>query len=397
MSDSNSLTPPLDEAASAPSRPTKNIPLKLDNAAVKEATWEDVMLTEDGKVEAICGVPVKYIAVAQLRTLCVGLQVRGYKSASKGALLQLLADYLQNKQQYEANKLDKSDKEKPRKTIHCTFRLVNILFSDKFANNFSRLGDMLKRHELDNSSNTGFSEDFWKRVQLAFVLDCPEYGHLLASHAAFEVNSINAGNVVCHDWQKLRRMWKELNSLYCKAKDRFSKSGTHDMDFMLFTSGKLDVYYLWQCLQIKPALCDYVDNCLPEFVFYDLVSAADGEETPAMAESLPPSLEPSDSTPNEKKRSRSRTDFAAVGDDVHQLVDNFSNKKLLNKQQIVLVNQRLLQEREQHAIEQFARIQGCIDNVRAQLRAEEDAGVKKELEGDLDILLQQKRKYLNEM
>jgi hypothetical protein len=82
---------------------------------------------------------------------------------------------------------------------------------------------------------------------------------------------------------------------------------------------------------------------------------------------------------------------------VHQLVDNFSNKKLLNKQQIVLVNQRLLQEREQHAIEQFARIQGCIDNVRAQLRAEEDTGVKKELEGDLDILLQQKRKYLNEM
>ena len=50
---------------------------------------------------------------------------------------------------------------KVNKTIHCQFRLLNILFSDEFVSDFYNSGNNETRHDLD-SNNVGKSLTFGK-------------------------------------------------------------------------------------------------------------------------------------------------------------------------------------------------------------------------------------------
>jgi len=54
-----------------------------------------------------------------------------------------------------------------RKEPQCPFRLLNILFSDRFAEGFSQLGNVASHSKLDTGKAAN-NQLFWEGVQEAF-------------------------------------------------------------------------------------------------------------------------------------------------------------------------------------------------------------------------------------
>jgi hypothetical protein len=120
---------------------------------------------------------------------------------------------------------------------------------------------------LLDSGKAGNDMHFWERVQQAFV----NPGNELYNQLQFVDNEdlfdlmphINPGNIVFHDWKKLRSIWKSVNAAYKGALARFTVSGTHTSDFFSFCNGNLETYYLWLHLQRRPELNGMVEADLP--------------------------------------------------------------------------------------------------------------------------------------
>ena len=163
------------------------------------------------------------------------------------------------------------------------FRLMNILFSDVFAADFATIGNIATREEMD-SGKAANEMYFWEQVRDAFVTpgDISAYNELqfVGEDGDDIFNSqhhINPGNIVVHDWKKLRAMWKAINAEYKAALSRFTVSGTHDSDFFGFCKGNLETYYLRLHLQQRPELNGMVEANLPDkcFVSSDMSSIAE--------------------------------------------------------------------------------------------------------------------------
>lgn len=170
-----------------------------------EITWDDVVLDDTGAVATICAQPISSYNYKQLRSIASNLKVKGVKNASKATILSVLANYKTNKEVYN---LEHGTNDSNRKTIHCPFCLLNILFSDDYADLFSTLGDKPTRLELDEGGNVGNNEKFWKSVANDFVDDNNNnnYNLLLFNNPALEGKGINPSKIVRHDWTKLCTM-----------------------------------------------------------------------------------------------------------------------------------------------------------------------------------------------
>jgi hypothetical protein len=160
----------------------------------------------------------------------------------------------------------------PCKEVQCAFRLINILFSDEFASDFATIGNVAEQIER-----------FWILEKLAMIcIFGREYnrhlsnpGNELYNQLQFVDNEdlfdsmhhINPGNIVFHDWKKLRSIWKSVNAAYKGALARFTVSGTHTSDFFSFCNGNLETYYLRLHLQCRPQLNGMVEADLPADCF----------------------------------------------------------------------------------------------------------------------------------
>ena len=103
---------------------------------------------------------------------------------------------------------------KGRKEVQCSFCLLNLLFSDTFAEDFATLGNAATQQQLD-SGGVGNDEHFWVRVQAAFVEPHPDYDYLdfVTSNDVFlSQDHIDPAKIVHHDWKKLRSIWKGVNA-----------------------------------------------------------------------------------------------------------------------------------------------------------------------------------------
>ena len=164
------------------------------------------------------------------------------------------------------SKLPAEDKEKSnRKQIQCPFRLMNVIFSDDFIEDFTKLGDASSRQQLD-AGKAGKQQHFWERLSVAFAEPMDAYGRLyfLDDDVMAENDHINPSKIVRHDWKKLRSMWKSINADYKAALTRFTQSGTHDHNFYAFCNGKLETYYLRKYLDMRPHVNATVEALLPE-------------------------------------------------------------------------------------------------------------------------------------
>ena len=141
----------------------------------------------------------------------------------------------------ENAKLPHEVKEKNfRKQIQCPFRLMNIIFSDEFVEDFASLGNVASRQLLD-SGKASNQQHFWERISMAFVTPEHAYGMLyfdddevIACHC-----HIDPSKIVPHDWTKLRTMWRTINADYKAALNKFTQLGTHCNDFYAFCNAKV--------------------------------------------------------------------------------------------------------------------------------------------------------------
>lgn len=268
---------------------------------------DDFLFGDDGHVTHIAGHEIRVLQLKHLQAVGRKLKIKGIRGMKKDEITREISNFARNMKaygQYDAAALA-YHKDKTRKEIHCSFRLLNIVFSDKFAADLAALGLSSSRVLLD-SGKAANDRHFWERIQTDFQFNDESYGELLfVDDPVFEQqqDSIFPSKIIAHDWKKLRTIWKAVVSDYKVALGRFTLSGTHDSEFWNFCQGKLEPYYLRKFLDLKPDLLGYVAADLPEGVFLDSttnVAVCDIEdfELTENSESTPPSVPVTTTTPN---------------------------------------------------------------------------------------------------
>lgn len=247
--------------------------------ALSNVTWDDVVEDEKGHAFSIIGYELTLLTSHQLRTIASKLELKGLKNAKKSVMIDAIKAKYTLLKGYKA--LDNAHKQQQesrtpgstatRKEAQCTFRLVNLLFSDKFAEDFSNTGCTPTREAIDRGLVASNNKEFWDRVRYDFVHEIDEY-HLMEideeDRQLFNElgGNIDPGKIVPHSSEKLRdTIWKDLNSEYKRAMHRFTTSGEHNSNFFDYCYGKLDTYYLYKKLQkMRPGLNEFVLAELPK-------------------------------------------------------------------------------------------------------------------------------------
>ena len=253
------------------SRPTSRI---------DSLTWDDIQTDPQGEPYGFLGVPFVALTCKQLRIVCSRLEIRGVKNVRKEVMIDRIKDQFKNRAAYAAlesavaagtgagqRDVGTSAAPAPRREIQCPFRLLNILFSDLFAERFADTGNVANRQLLDSGLGAN-DQHFWESVQQAFVSPTANtvYDQLQFQDdpiIAQQGDDIDPSKVVHHDWKKLRSIWKLTNSDYKAAVTRFTVSGTHENEFWNFCAGKVEVLYLRKHLEKRPNLADFVQADLP--------------------------------------------------------------------------------------------------------------------------------------
>lgn len=171
-------------------------------------------------VVGVFGVRFTQLSSKQLRTVCSRLNIRGVKNAKKQVMIDNITAHYKNRRAYDSlldsspevlgpsNLADSNMTIATRKEIQCPFRLMNILFSDQFAERFAATGNAATRDVLDTGM-AGNDQLFWQTVRTAFVspLCNDDYDELLFTDdivLALQSDDIDLAKIVPHDWKKLR-------------------------------------------------------------------------------------------------------------------------------------------------------------------------------------------------
>ena len=133
---------------------------RRNNKALSEVTWDDVAEDDNGEALSIIGYEFQLLTSVQLRTICSKLELKGLKNVKKSVMVDAIKAKYKFVKGYNA--LDSARKrqdeaEKPgstatRKEAQCTFRLINLLFSDKFAEDFCNTGRTPTRDDIDRGA-----------------------------------------------------------------------------------------------------------------------------------------------------------------------------------------------------------------------------------------------------
>ena len=150
-----------------------------------------------------------------------------------------------------------------RKTRHCPFRLLNVLFSDEFSDNSGRLGDVTKASQP--TENDAKDKVFWTRVKEAFPDPDNSCGvsHFANSKVLQGDIDVNPSEIQQHDWEKLSKICHNVQEQWKEAAGRQTRSGAHDDDLHAFCGGFKDACCLHEWPETKPGLADSAAATLP--------------------------------------------------------------------------------------------------------------------------------------
>ena len=119
-----------------------------NNKALSDVTWDDVIEDHRGEAFSVIGYELTALASNQLRTICSKLELKGLKNAKKSVMVEAIKakyKFVKGYDALDATEKQRNEAKKPgstatRKEAQCTFQLINLLFSDKFAEDFSKTG-----------------------------------------------------------------------------------------------------------------------------------------------------------------------------------------------------------------------------------------------------------------
>ena len=390
-----------EDEAPPPSLPAPEATLPVPNNAppappadpFKKATWADVVYDEEGGVIGILGREWRVINAKDVRSVCMSLGLSGgLRTTKKEDMINRIIAAAFNRPKYarlvaeEYNSSDDDDDETPklvgatrrnktkkkassatRKEAQCPFRLMNLLFSDQFAQEFGELGKIADRQTLD-AGKAAHGQHFWEKVQKAFVDEasntvCGELDYTDSDDVFAGVDHIDCSKIVPHSWKKLEQIWRSLHAEYKAAFSRFTRSGNHDSNFFAFCTGRLAVYYLWKKLQERPHLNAFVEAALPEGCNMQSEGYASSTTT---------------DTSSTRKAKKARPDPAALAGAIKDLGTSFEKSKqdkqelhalkktMLEKQNIREDKMLAIEERKAKVYE-WEKIGDAIDKVYANL------------------------------
>ena len=155
----------------------------------------------------------------------------------------------------EEEEKEKTSNAPKRKTANCGVRLMNIFFSDKYAEDFGNSGNTIDRGSMDKG-HVGYKTPFWTQVTKEFQTNEHDFNQRVTDDSRY--SALDPSKKLNHDASKLNKIWKSINAAYRKALGNFTQSGTHDPNFYNFCGGNLETAYLYDWLQFKHNLTDFV-------------------------------------------------------------------------------------------------------------------------------------------
>ena len=150
----------------------------------------------------------------------------------------------------------------PKKTKHCAFRLMNVMFHDMHFEGFQNLYQTPSRANLDNPLNSA-SVKWWKEVHHAMCNPDPEYDSLIISLEQFEGHDPSRISDNPLSPAQLMELFEKIRDEYAKIYARWDKSGERNPNFWDYCSGRLDVLYLHCWTQQRAGLLQFVSKQAP--------------------------------------------------------------------------------------------------------------------------------------
>lgn len=371
-------------------------------------TIKDIETDSQGEAIGCFNQRFEKISARDIRKICTSLGLRGTKNARKDQRIDIIRGFYKNKKAMShLTSRDRTSEGRvthstTRKEAQCTYRLMNILFSEEFAEGFATIGNSANRRQLD-SGRAANEQDFWEEVQASFQEPNEIYGTLYFQDDEvypFDPEEIDPSKIVPHDWRKLRQMWKSVNAAYKAALTKFTTSGTHENDFLSFCSGRHDVYYLRLWLNVKPNLTDMVVADLPDDC--QMSSDQNCNETKAR-------------TSGHKRKRNPVSDVAdairdLVGDEMRSEVakkrimffDHEEERKRDDAKRKRINEMRRAQSHEENQkTKKFVRWQAVTENIKSikkDLKSNDaDSDDKHDLHNDLENLLKMKKELEKEL
>lgn len=379
-------------SSSPASTPTASDSTKIN---LQECSWSDINEDEDGNAAGVLGLQWEELSVKQLRILCAAFRIKGIRNSKKPEIIDKIMRTFQIRKAY--NKLQSQQDRKPpaedrvsRRQIQCPFRLLNIIFSDEFVEDFADLGNIANRQILD-SGKAGNQQHFWERVAVAFSEEKESYGVLrFMDDEVLAANChIDPSKIVVHDWSKLRRMWKGINADYKAALTRFTQSGTHDHNFFSFCNNKVETYYLRKYLDLRPNITATVEADLPQDCA--ISSESDARSYPG-------------TTASTRKKGASEKGGSEIADALRDFQTGVMESELTKKRLLYMEEEReerkeeFMMKKRRNMMDDWTNLLGTIRTLRQDLQNPGlDNETRHEIMEDIGRLVKRKNQLANEI
>lgn len=386
---------------------TAAAPRREEEPDYSSVSFEMVDKDANGNFVGVFGRKWNDLCVKHLRTVCSRLQVRGVKNAKKAFLVEALERTLQGRTYFgvTATTTTNNTSEPPLSNgglekVHCRFRLINILFSERFSKDYAKLlGTDPATKEAWIAGTVVHDQGFWEGVRAAFVtpdetFDTLQFtdNYILASQ-----KKINPGDIVNHDWRKLRRMWNRCKSDYQSALTRFAISDVVEAkDFYSFCQGNLATYYLRKHLEAKPHLKHMVEPNPPvePFVPTDrqiaqvpgiiVATGSNNADTNGVSETGPYA--------NKRKRTMTEEEMAKVAEAIRELGRNSKLLWEIGEKKLKYMEKEDKRREIEVASEELEKIMNITKMLREELQHESlDAASRCDIEADIAGLAKRKQ------
>ncbi|OWY92621.1 hypothetical protein PHMEG_00038305, partial [Phytophthora megakarya] len=152
----------------------------------------------------------------QLKLECTARKLKVSKNTKKDERIKILVAWDTDRDAVEVflrrhrKRVADGRSEEDKRTKGCMFRLLNILFSDRFFESFLATRNQPRREEISQGGSA-----FWTDVAAAFASDSGQFDAIISEDSVFE--DIDASSVMTHSAAKLKRMWKEVSSNFARA------------------------------------------------------------------------------------------------------------------------------------------------------------------------------------
>ena len=159
--------------------------------------------------------PYDKYSVLELRTEvyrrgCKVIKTGPKKNANKQGYQDLLTRHDIISSQYDDQDTPTPTKA-PKRSKHCMFRLINVIFSDKCYPRFIEIGSAPSRRELDVGAISDRSA-YWNFIEMEFASKDSMYNVLVSQNEMFQ--EIQPQKAKAHIAKKLRSMWAEVIGMY---------------------------------------------------------------------------------------------------------------------------------------------------------------------------------------